>query len=64
MLIPAQFAAKSYSLIKNFGTVQKDEWQNDGSLLTVIEMPAGIYQDFLEELNKLTRGSAETKEIK
>ena len=64
VVIPAKFAAKSYALLKNFGTVLKDEWQNDGSLLSVLEMPAGLQQDFLDELNKLTHGNAETKEVR
>lgn len=62
--IPAQFAAKSYSLLKNFGTVLKDEWQNDGALLSVVEIPAGLQQDFFDELNKMTRGEVETKLLK
>jgi ribosome maturation protein SDO1 len=62
--IPAQYAAKSYSLLKNFGTVLKDEWQNDGSLLSIVEIPAGLQQDFFDELNKMTRGEVETKLLK
>ncbi|MFH1182618.1 MAG: ribosome assembly factor SBDS [Candidatus Woesearchaeota archaeon] len=62
--IPPQYAAKSYSLLKNFGTMLKDEWQNDGSLLSVVEIPAGLQQDFFDELNKMTRGEVETKLLK
>jgi ribosome maturation protein SDO1 len=62
--IPASYAAKSYSLLKNFGTVLKDQWQNDGSLLSVVEIPAGLQQDFFDELNKMTRGEVETKLLK
>ena len=64
VLIPPQYAAKSYALLKNFGTVIKDEWQNNGALLSVIEMPAGLQQDFLDELNKATHGNVEVKEVK
>jgi ribosome maturation protein SDO1 len=62
--IPAKYAAKSYSLLKNYGTVLKDEWQNDGGLLSIIELPAGLQQDFFGELNKLTHGNVETKVLK
>ncbi len=61
--VPAQFAAKSYATFKNFGKILKDEWQNDGSLIVVIELPAGIQQDFFDEINKLTHGNCETKII-
>jgi len=62
--IPAEYAAKSYSLLKNFGTVLKDEWQNDGGLLSIIELPAGLQQDFFSELNSLTHGNVETKVVR
>jgi ribosome maturation protein SDO1 len=62
--IPANYAAKSYSLLKNFGTVLKDQWQNDGSLLSIVEIPAGLQQDFFDELNKMTKGEVETKLLK
>lgn len=61
--IPAQYAAKSYSILKGFGSLQKDSWQNDGSLLAVVEIPAGLQQDLFSELNKLTRGSVESKVV-
>ncbi len=62
--IPAEYAAKSYSILKNFGTMLKDEWQNDGSLIAVIEMPAGLQQGFFDALNSITHGNAETKIVR
>lgn len=59
--IAPQFAAKSYGALKNFGKITKDEWQGDGSLLAVVELPAGMQQDFFDELNRLTHGNCETK---
>ena len=61
--IPAQFASKAYSVLKSFGTLQKDAWQNDGSLLAVVEIPAGMQQDLYSELNKLTHGAVESKVV-
>mgnify|MGYP001600212168 CR=1 FL=1 len=61
--IPAQFAAKAYPLLKGFGTLQKDSWQNDGSLIAVVEVPAGLQQDLFSELNRLTHGDVESKVI-
>ena len=62
--IPANYAVRSYPLLKNFGIVTKDEWQSDGSLIAVIELPAGMQQDFMDEINKFTKGEAEVKIIK
>jgi ribosome maturation protein SDO1 len=61
--IPAQYAAKSYSILKSFGSLQNDSWQNDGSLMAVVEVPAGLQQDLFSELNRLTHGSVESKVI-
>lgn len=59
--IPAQYAAQSYRILKTYGTLKKDEWQNDGSLIAVIDLPAGMSEEFENELNKLTKGESETK---
>ena len=62
--IPAEYAAKSYSILKSHGTLIKDEWQNDGSLVAVVEMPAGLQAGFFDALNSATHGNAETKIIR
>ncbi|MEW6062810.1 MAG: ribosome assembly factor SBDS [Nanoarchaeota archaeon] len=59
--IPMQFSGKSFGLLKQFGRILKDEWQNNGDLIAVVEVPAGLTQDFFDELNKMTHGNVETK---
>jgi ribosome maturation protein SDO1 len=59
--IPGEYAAKSYGDIANFGTLVKNEWQNDGSWVAVVKMPAGLQNDFYGLVNHLTKGDAETK---
>ncbi|MDK2826825.1 ribosome maturation protein SDO1 [Methanolobus vulcani] len=59
--IPAEYAAKSYGEIAGFATLVKNEWQNDGSWVAVIKMPAGLQNDFYGLVNHLTKGDAETK---
>lgn len=61
--IPARHAARAYPIMKSFGALLKDSWQNDGSLLAVVEIPAGMQQDLYSELNRLTRGEVESKVI-
>lgn len=62
--IPANYAARAYTVLKNLGTILKDEWQNDGSLIAVVEFPAGLQHEFMDEINKFTKGEAEIKIIK
>ncbi|MBN1133907.1 MAG: ribosome assembly factor SBDS [Methanosarcinaceae archaeon] len=59
--IPAEYSQKSYGDIAKFGTLLKQEWQNDGAWIAVIRMPAGIQNDFYGLINRLTKGDAETK---
>ncbi len=60
--IPAQYAAKSYHTLKQ-SKIINEEWQNDGSLRVVVELPAATEADFFDKLNNQTHGSIETKEI-
>jgi len=62
--IMAEFAAKGYGAVKGFGTITNEEWQADGALVAVVEMPAGLYGPFLEKLGKITQGTIETKVLK
>ncbi len=62
--LPAEYAAKSYGAVAKFGNLTKQEWQNDGSWIGVIEIPAGMQDDLYNLLNSHTKGSAETKLLK
>tara|TARA_Y100000310_G_scaffold267709_1_gene279845 strand:- start:13732 stop:14451 length:720 start_codon:yes stop_codon:yes gene_type:complete len=59
--IPASYAPKSYPIMKSFGKLLKEEWQNDGSLVAVVEMPGGLEEDFHQKLNALCHGEVESK---
>ena len=62
--IPADYAAKSYGDVMSFGELVKEEWQADGSWIGVVKIPAGIQLDFYGLVNRLSKGSAETKLLK
>lgn len=62
--VPALFAPRAYGDIQSFGRLLRDEWQNDGSWICVIQIPAGAQPEFYDLLNKLTKGEAETKLIR
>jgi ribosome maturation protein SDO1 len=59
--VVAEHAARAYNAFKSFGTVSREEWQPDGGLVAVIEMPAGLYGSFLDRVGKLTQGTIQTK---
>ncbi len=58
--IPGQFTGKIHSILKEYG-LQKEEWSQDGALVAVCEMPAGVQGEFFDKINKLTSGQAQTK---
>jgi ribosome maturation protein SDO1 len=59
--VPAQYASKSISMVRGFGDIKKEEWQQDGSWVFMIELPAGIADEFFDKLNSITKGEVETK---
>ncbi len=61
--IPGEFAGKAYSTLRNYHST-KEEWQSDGSLVAVVEIPAGMQPEFMDEMNKVTKGNIEIKIIK
>jgi ribosome maturation protein SDO1 len=58
--IPAAYAARAEHVLHKYKLV-KESWQSDGSLIAVIEMPAGLRQDFLNDMNAVCHGDIETK---
>ncbi|MFA6048602.1 MAG: ribosome assembly factor SBDS [Candidatus Micrarchaeia archaeon] len=58
--IPPQFAPRSFSVLKEYG-LQREEYANDGSLVAVCEIAAGMQGEFYDKLNRLTGGQVQTK---
>jgi ribosome maturation protein SDO1 len=59
--IPAEYTGKSYGTVKNYGTIKRDEWQNDGSWVAVVEIPAAMQMELLDTLGKETQGNVQSK---
>ena len=64
ILIPAQFASQSYSILKSVGSLKKEEWQNNGSLKAILEIPAGARPNVIDRLGSITKGSATVEVMK
>jgi ribosome maturation protein SDO1 len=62
--IPGDFTGKAYGAVSEFGTIKKEEWQQDGSWVAVIEIPGGLQDSFYTKMSELTHGQVETKLIK
>ena len=58
IIIPAQFASQSYAVLKSVGSLKKEEWQNNGSLKAILEIPAAAMPNVIDRLGSITKGSA------
>ncbi len=59
--IPPEYAPRVYSELQRLGEVKSMDWKTDGSLVAELEIPAGMQQEVIDRLNKLTRGQVEVK---
>ena len=62
--IPSAFTAKGYNIVAQLAQIKKEEWQSDGSWVSVISLPAGLQMELIDKLNKLTHGRIQTKILK
>lgn len=59
--IPPQYSGRAYSELQRLGEIKSMDWKSDGSLVAEIEIPAGLQQEVIDKVNKITRGEAEVK---
>ena len=56
--VPAQFTAQSYSVLKSVGTLKEEQWQPNGSLKAILEIPAAARPSVIDRLGSITKGTA------
>ena len=61
--LPAEEATRSYGILKGFGNLLREEWQNDGSLIAIVEIPGGLEEELQDKLNNATHGNNEFKVV-
>jgi ribosome maturation protein SDO1 len=54
-------ARKFYKSIHSYGKLINENWLNDGNYLCIVEIPAGVYMDLIDDLSKKTHGGVEIK---
>ncbi len=59
--IPAKYTGQAMGVVREYGDVEQEEWQQDGSWIAVVRLPAGVQDDFFERLNEITKGDYESK---
>jgi ribosome maturation protein SDO1 len=59
--ISEKYAKKYYKTIHHYGKILREEWLDDGCYLCIIEIPAGIYMDLVDDISKKTHGGVDIK---
>ncbi len=59
-----QYVGKAYGIARKYGTLEREDWQSDGSWIGIIKIPAGMQTDFYDKLNDVTKGNVETRILK
>lgn len=62
--IPPQYTGKAYGVARNYGVLEREDWQSDGSWIGIVKIPAGMQTDFYDKLNDATKGNVETRILK
>ncbi len=62
--LPADYAGSGQAQIREFATLESEEWQPDGSWVGVVEFPAGLQNEFYDLVNEVSSGEAETQIIR
>jgi len=60
--IPVDEAGKAYDKIQNVAEVEEEEWGNE-YFMSRVTMPAGVLSELMDELQEMTSGKAEMKEV-
>ena len=62
--LPADYAGSGQAEVRQYGELEREEWQSDGSWVGVVTFPAGLQNEFYDMVNEITSGEAETRIIK
>lgn len=61
--VPAQYSGKAHAALAKAGKIAKSHYQNDGSWVAELEVPAGLVESIIQQVNSLTKGQGEVKVI-
>lgn len=62
--IPAQYVGPAYGAVRSAGTIEREDWQSDGTWIGIVKLPAGLQGELFDKLNSLTKGNVETRILK
>ncbi|NTV23388.1 MAG: ribosome assembly factor SBDS [Nanoarchaeota archaeon] len=64
VIVPPPYATKAYPVIERYGKIISDNWLGNGSFNCVVDLPAGLQNDFFDAINKFTKGEVTIKVLR
>ncbi|ABM80429.1 ribosome assembly factor SBDS [Hyperthermus butylicus] len=61
IVVPPEYSPRVAGALQKLGEVKHMDWRTDGSLVAELEIPAGLQQEVIDKLNKLTQGNVDVK---
>jgi ribosome maturation protein SDO1 len=62
--LPADYAGSGQARIRQFGDLEREEWQSNGSWVGVVRFPAGLQNEFYDLASEVSSGEADTRVVK
>ncbi len=59
--VPPEVAIKAAQELRRLGEVKAEQWGRDGSYEVEFEVPAGLQQEVVDKINRITKGQSEVK---
>jgi ribosome maturation protein SDO1 len=63
IVVPPEYSARVAGALQKLGEIKHMDWRTDGSLVAELEIPAGMQQEVIDKLNKLTHGNVDVKVV-
>ncbi len=57
--VSPSIAGRTHSELRRLGEVRNEKWLSDGSLYVELEIPAGMQNEVIDSINRLTKGDVE-----
>ncbi|MHA1167081.1 MAG: ribosome assembly factor SBDS [Candidatus Hodarchaeales archaeon] len=61
--ISPEYTGVSYGVIKRYTVIEKEQWVKTGHWIGVVSLAAGQQADFLEKIERVTKGHVEVKTL-
>lgn len=59
-----QFAGRAYGVVSKLGRIVRSEYASDGTWVAEVEIPAGMVESLIQQVNSLTKGEGDVRTLR